>query len=190
MRRDFGLALAASVAMNLALACHFRGSMEQFILLILAFWVMVFCFGLAACMFVVARISPARQQPAIGAVVEWASPILRRSTTGVVLVGLVAGSAVFSLPFGVALLQYDIHNAKAYCESLQPAIDRHRTETGRYPDRPPGILPNASLPRLLRGHAFYHAQADDYMFDFSDPSGVFSMIVYDSRRGEWQEVHD
>lgn len=181
VRGELGLALAASIAMNLALACYCRGSMGQFILLILAFWLMVFCFVLAACMFVVARLSPARQHPAVGAVIEWASPILRRSTTGVALMGLVAGSAIFSLPLGLALLRYDIQSAKAYGESLRPAIERHRTETGRYPDRPPGMLPDASLPRLLRGGNFYHVQADDYIFHFSHPSDGFDMIVYDSR---------
>jgi len=190
MRRDLKLALAASIVMNVTLTFYNRGSIGQIFLVILAFWLMALCFVIAALIFIIARISPTRQRPMIGLVLKWISPILRRSTTGVVLAGLVAGSALFSLPFGLAVLRYDINSAKAYCENLRPAIERHRTETGRYPEFPPGILPEASLPRLLRSGGFHRAQVDDYMFFFEDPSGIFDTIVYDSRRGAWRVDHD
>lgn len=171
MRRDLKRALAASIAMNLALPFLFRGSFLQALLIVYGLGIMVICFGIAVIMFAIGRFSPAR----------------RRSTVGVVLAGLVAGSAFFSLPIGAYLNEYDIDQARAFCESLRPAIEQSKADTGRYPERPPGIASGTALPRLLSGSNFYQAKEDCYRFYFPDPSRIFTDFVYDSVYRQWHE---
>lgn len=174
MHWDLKLAITAPIVMNLALAFYGRGSMGQIFFVILVIWLVPVFLGLAALTFVMYRISPR----------------FRRATGGLVLAGLLAGTSVFSLPLGLALNRYDVNRAKAYCDSLRPAIERHKTDTGRYPKQPPGTSPDSVPPRLLRGKDFYYPQVDDYMFAFSDSMDVFDMIVYDSRTGEWRVDED
>lgn len=171
-RRRTYLALAAWLVIVSLFALFGRGSFGQGILLVMATLAAFGCWAVGGLLLLIAGRPPSR----------WREAGLAALALGTVLFGSWA-----SLPFGVMLNHRDIAEAQAFCEGLIPAIERFKTETGRYPESPPGLDKNIVWPRLIDGRLFYQADANGYGFLFINPSGMLNGFVYRSSTGQWVE---
>lgn len=107
----------------------------------------------------------------------------------------VSVSLFLQVPFqvlGENLLHEDIASAKAYCESLVPLLDAHKSATGSYPaslDKLSPPIPRP-LPRLLRNRNFYLTSPDGFAFHFEveDRLMFTSTYLYTSGDHDWQEL--
>ena len=101
-------------------------------------------------------------------------------------IACVALSTIVSAVGGTFLLQHDIAQAKAFCESLVPKLEQHRAKTLSYPDRIEAI-DRRTPPRLLRDGDYYSGSPNAYSFSFSDPGGMMNGFAWDSHAGRWEE---
>jgi hypothetical protein len=99
--------------------------------------------------------------------------------------GAIVGGALLSLPIGCVTCRYEVNRALRYCDSLRPALERYRAETGAYPDNLEAIPSHPPLPRLLKGIDFYQRLGEGYRIEFSDPSRMFAGYTYESTSGYW-----
>jgi len=114
-----------------------------------------------------------------------ARPAPRRCVTVLAFGASLSISCAVSMPFGSWFNRLDIRAARAFCDKLQPSLERTRRESGRYPDR---LLQNpdgGQLPRLLREDRFSESFGDHYRFSFDDPSSFIGQVQFDSRDETW-----
>jgi hypothetical protein len=102
------------------------------------------------------------------------------------LVSLVVGLMIASTFIGLFVANRDVTDAKAYCQSLVPRLEKHKEDTGRYPEDVAAVSARDNEPLLLAGKRFYIPQADGYVMEFRDPSKKQRMVEYSSWKKEWQ----
>jgi hypothetical protein len=98
----------------------------------------------------------------------------------------VALSTVVSAVAGSFVLQRDIAQAKAFCESLIPKLEQHRAKTLSYPDRLESI-DRRTPPYLLRSRPYYTGSPNAYSFSFDDPGGMMNGFAWSSDANRWEE---
>ncbi|APW58940.1 hypothetical protein BSF38_00352 [Paludisphaera borealis] len=174
MSRRLAIALAASCVINIVLLVVGRGSFGQIIAMIFALGLAVISVGIGFLTYLVARLA-----------VE--APALRRFARRAVILGLVAGSSLVSLPIGSLVNGYDMGQAKSFCDRLRPALKRHRQATGRYPETVSKVTTRDQLPWLLRGEHFYFSSSDGYSFLIRHQWGMLDGVASDSSSAGWRE---
>jgi hypothetical protein len=108
-----------------------------------------------------------------------------------------------SIEFGQVLLQKDVENAKAFCESLIPSLEAYKKDVGVYPETLDDLLffheqmkaQAAELPWMLvevnsvhpEGVPFYARNgAKGFSFFFVDPADIGTRTyVYSSENKTW-----
>jgi hypothetical protein len=103
------------------------------------------------------------------------------------LAGLVIVLMTISAFAGVFVADGDIRRAQLYCDRLAVSIERHREETGRYPERLEEVERNDTRPRLLQGQTFYRRVGDDYIFEFRHPFREGAILSRTGAVSEWRE---
>jgi len=114
-----GIAVAASPALNTALAFALRGSFLHGLLVVSLAVAAVVAGALAAA---IRLVGPARPAP-------------RRCATVLAFAAFLSISCAVSMPFGSWLNRHDMRAARSFCEVLRPSLERPRRESGRYSDR-------------------------------------------------------
>lgn len=117
----------------------------------------------------------------------------RRSLlVGCALLGLLGGIAlqVPSYITGRLLLRRDIHEAKAYCETLVPRLDAYRQRHGRYPATLKAILRQPDEPPRLLDDEFYEINDDgeSFGFVFWSPGEMMEGFYYVNSSRSWTRI--
>ncbi len=102
---------------------------------------------------------------------------------------LVLGSLSISAYFGHFVRERDIAHAKRYCESLVPALDRHKNQHGQFPVSLDSTGRSGGVPRLLRGKSFYTSDGEEFRFEFGDPGALMAFVAYNSNQRAWYTWH-
>jgi hypothetical protein len=102
------------------------------------------------------------------------------------LFSLVVGLMIASAFIGLIVASGDVKDARAYCQSLVPRLEKYKEEAGRYPDDVNAVSAREHEPLLLKGSRFYIPQADGYVMEFRDPSTKQRVVEYNSWKREWQ----
>jgi hypothetical protein len=102
------------------------------------------------------------------------------------LVSLVAGLMIASAFIGLFIAGRDVRDARAYCQSLVPRLEKYKEDTGKYPEDVAAISTRENEPLLLKGKRFYIPQTEGYVIEFADPSKKQRMVEYSSWKKEWQ----
>ena len=174
MRRPLLIAGVTALVLNVLFTFIGRGSFIHLVMVLgLVLWIASPVLLLAAVTMVVATRMEKR--------------LYAKAAYVVLLASLVMWSLSISILTGDVVRERDIARAKAYCESLIPALERHRGQRGSYPQTLEGISLAKEHPRLLIGSAFYRSDGEAYCFDFGDPGRLMGYVAYDSTRREWHE---
>ena len=80
-----------------------------------------------------------------------------------------------------------VAEAKAFCDSLLPAIERSKSAGGSYPAKAdPQWWGGRTAPALVRTQDFYISGGAYFELRFPDPAGFWDdMRAYDSRWKGW-----
>ena len=101
--------------------------------------------------------------------------------------GVVAVVQALSLPIGSWVGDRDMKAAKAYCESLLPALEAYHDEHDCYPTE----VTLAELivdrePYLLRNRQYYHGQCSGFSFQILDPGAILGSWWLDGESRQWR----
>jgi len=102
------------------------------------------------------------------------------------LVSLVIFLMLVSACIGLFVATADVKDAMAYCEAMIPRLEKHKQDTGKYPDALEAVASREHEPRLLRGRQFYVPQPNGYVLEFRRPQKKWELIEYISWTGRWE----
>ncbi|HWW01247.1 MAG TPA: hypothetical protein VNZ64_16240 [Candidatus Acidoferrum sp.] len=82
----------------------------------------------------------------------------------------------------------EVAEAKAFCESLLPAIQRAQAVSGSYPKQvDPQWWAGRSVPRLIHTQKFYHSKGTNFLLGFNVGQGyIYPVWGWDSSWMSWQ----
>ena len=176
MRKPLLFVVMAAVVLNSLATFIGRGSfLHTVALMALCMWIVAPVLLLAGVTMVVAAKHGARGY--------------YRAAQVALLGALALGSLCISALTGGLVRERDIAEAKRYCESYVPSLDRHRSEHGKYPPSLDEVARTDEVPRLLANATFYWPDGDEFRFEFGDPGALMSFITDDSERRAWETRH-
>jgi hypothetical protein len=103
------------------------------------------------------------------------------------LVSLVVCLMIASGFIGLFVASRDVKDAKAYCESLVPRLEKYKDDKGEYPEQIDEIVSRGTEPEMFLGKPFYMKVGKGYSFEFRHPSKKMEVVGYSSWRGTWEK---
>jgi hypothetical protein len=97
--------------------------------------------------------------------------------------GLIGGGLVLSFIPGTILGLWEVSSVKNWCVQCVPAIERHRTAHGAYPEKLSDVEDLPSTPLFGSERVHWHSGEDGYGFDVY--SGFISGWTWNSRSQCW-----
>jgi hypothetical protein len=93
-----------------------------------------------------------------------------------------------ALPLSVSerLAQYDVKQAKAFCEQLTVKLDDIKRTNGSYPLDIFTIVDQHELPRLLQRHTFYGSDGKNFLLLVPNTRVILGEWTLTNERQTWQ----